>query len=511
MPVPEQDTGPVGEDTLTLSDVRQFVTFVVEGEAFAVDIAPVQEIIRVPQVVRVPLAPKALEGLANLRGRVLPILSLRRIFGFEDKPYDDLTRAIVIDIGQPLGFVVDNVSSIVAVEPDKIQSVDDVGNSVDGELLSAMLRDVEQHPMVMVLDFQTIISREFKDISKMANAGAEHLSNFDQFGVEEDLTDELQLVSFSVAGQEYAIDIAQVQEIVQIPETVVHVPHAPDHVIGMMTLRNRLLPLVSVRSLFNLPSQEMDDRSRVVVVSLGSASVGLVTDSVSEVLRVPATVVDPLPSFFSRNGTLSEVTQICRLDGGKRLVSILTTETLFRDARVREAIQSTAHIEHQAGEEHADDSVMEEEEQFVVFRLMDGEFGVPIESVQEIVRVPERLTHVPKAPPIVEGVINLRGAVLPVIDQRKRLGLPRMERNDRQRIMVLLLAGVRTGFVVDAVLEVLKLPKSVIEETPHLSAEQALLLGRVANLEKQKRLIQLIDPSHLLDETEKASLTSIVK
>ena len=117
----------------------------------------------------------------------------------------------------------------------------------------------------------------------------------------------------------------------------------------------------------------------------------------------------------------------------------------------------------------------------------------------------------PKAPDFVEGVINLRGAVLPVIDQRKRLDLPPVELNDRQRIMVFLLAGVRTGFIVDAVTEVLKIPKTAIGPSPRLSSVQARLLGRVANLEGQKRLIQLIEPAHLLDAADQDSLAALAR
>lgn len=61
-------------------------------------------------------------------------------------------------------------------------------------------------------------------------------------------------MSFAVAGQEYAIDIAGVQEIVQVPEKIVHVPNSSQHVLGLMTLRERLLPLVSLRSLFACPT-----------------------------------------------------------------------------------------------------------------------------------------------------------------------------------------------------------------------------------------------------------------
>jgi purine-binding chemotaxis protein CheW len=138
----------------------------------------------------------------------------------------------------------------------------------------------------------------------------------------------------------------------------------------------------------------------------------------------------------------------------------------------------------------------------VIFRLGAEEFGVPIMSVQEIVRVPETLTRVPRSPAFVEGVINLRGSVLPVIDQRSRLGLPLIERNDRQRIMVYLLAGMRTGFIVDSVAEVLRIPAARILPAPTLSQEQSELIGRVANLDGGKRMVMLIDPTHLLQGSE---------
>jgi purine-binding chemotaxis protein CheW len=99
-------------------------------------------------------------------------------------------------------------------------------------------------------------------------------------------------------------------------------------------------------------------------------------------------------------------------------------------------------------------------------------------------------------------VINLRGAVLPVIDLRRRLGLETVERSDRQRVMVFLIEGVRTGFIVDSVAEVLKIHKAAIEPAPRCPAEQARLLARMANLEKQKRMVQLIDPTHLVERND---------
>ena len=492
------------------SDIRQFVTFIAGDEVFAVDMAPVQEIIRVPEVVRVPLAPPTLDGLANLRGKVLPIISLRRVFGFAEREYDDATRALVIDIGQPLGFVVDKVASVVGVEPGKIEGVGSIQGTVNTELLSGVIKDVGGHAMIMVLDFAKLIAQEFAEIAAVARsasmAGGVYTNTEAE---EEDASDELQLVSFDVAGQEYAITIEDVQEIVQVPETIVHVPHAESHVLGVMTLRNRLLPLVSLRRMFGLPPQDADEHSRIVVVSLGAASVGIVMDSVNEVLRVAKADVDAMPGLFAHDGELTDISEICRLDGGKRLVSIISVRNLFQHSAIKEALTTmdSLHDDKKHEEVTADDESNDDDEQVVVFRLGKEEFGVPIESVQEIVRVPEELTHVPKAPPFVEGVINLRGAVLPVIDLRRRLGLPAVERSDRQRVMVFLIEGMRTGFIVDSVAEVLRIHKSAIEPAPQLSREQGKLMARMANLEKQKRMVQLIEPSHLVESSELDDLT----
>ena len=491
---------------------QQFVTFMAGNEVFAADMSPVKEIIRVPEVVRVPLAPSALEGLANLRGKVLPIISLRRLFGFPEFEHDDSTRALVVDVGQPVGFVVDRVSSVVGVDASHIEDVGSIRTTVNSEVLSSLIKDVGGHAMVMVLDFAKLVEREFSQIAaisrKTAVAGAVESSA--QSEEEEDSSDELQLVSFDVDGQEYAIAIEEVQEIVQVPEAVIHVPHSESHVLGVMTLRSRLLPLVNLRSMFALPHRDLDEKSRIVVLTLGGVSVGVVVDAVSEVLRVSKSGVDALPALLAREGNLAEISAICRLDNGKRMVSIVTSRNLFGHSAIKEALSAVNDTELEEDRETKEaNENLDDDEQVVIFRLDKEEFGAPIASVQEIVRVPEQLIRVPKAPSFVEGVVNLRGSVLPVIDLRLRLGLKQVERTDRQRIMVFLISDVRTGFIVDEVAEVLMIPKAAIEAAPQLSKDQSRLLSRMANLEKQKRLIQLIDPPHLMAHKELVALAAV--
>ncbi len=138
--------------------------------------------------------------------------------------------------------------------------------------------------------------------------------------------------------------------------------------------------------------------------------------------------------------------------------------------------------------------------QLVSFNIGDEEFGVDILKVQEINRMVE-VTRVPNAPEYVDGVINLRGKVIPIIDLRRRFGMPRKEKDKNTRIIVVELTGKVLGFVVDAVSEVLRIPNSVTEPPPSIiagiKAEYITAIGKLEN-----RLLILLDLERVLSVDE---------
>lgn len=493
--------------------IRQFVTFHIECETYAVPLTEVQEIIRLPDMVGVPLASSCLAGLANLRGSVLPVASLRRLFALPDRAYDDATRVVVISQGIPFGIVVDRMASVVTAEAAEIEGPESLGASIDTEMLTGVIR--RETGIVMIIDPARLVQSSGTNPAAGAGPKADLLTEGGLLssarGEAEagNTSDEIQLVSFELAGQEYALPIEFVQEIVQVPEIVNALPNAQHHVVGVITLRDRLLPLISLRQLFGLAEAGLNEHSRIVVVSWpghAGGSVGIVTDTVKEVLRVARTIVDPLPDLLSSSGGLREIESICRIDQGRRLVSILSAERLFDTAAL--AANDLTGTEDMVGQtrDGLETRQADEEEQFVVFRLANEEYGVPIDAVHEIVRVPEQLTRVPRTPSFIEGVVNLRGEVLPVVDQRRRFQLPDTERNDRQRIMVFLIENVRTGFIVDSVSEVLRIPRSAIAPAPNLGQDEGSAIERIANLAQAKRIILMLNVDRLLNRCEVADL-----
>ena len=138
--------------------------------------------------------------------------------------------------------------------------------------------------------------------------------------------------------------------------------------------------------------------------------------------------------------------------------------------------------------------------QLVTFSIGDEEFGVDILRVQEIIRMMD-ITKVPKAPDFVEGVINLRGNVIPIIDLRKRFGMEARERDKHTRTIVIEINNMIVGFIVDAVSEVLRIPSDTVEPPPPVvSGLESEYISGVGKLED--RLLILLDLDRLLSSEE---------
>lgn len=145
--------------------------------------------------------------------------------------------------------------------------------------------------------------------------------------------------------------------------------------------------------------------------------------------------------------------------------------------------------------------------QLVGFKVGTEEFGVDILKVQEINRM-LKITKVPNAPDFVEGVVNLRGRIIPVIDLRKRLAIENKEHDNKTRIIVVDIQGNIVGFIVDEVNEVLRISKEIIESPPELVAQvDSDFITSVAKLED--RIIILLDLDNLLKKDEQKVLEEI--
>ncbi|QSV46513.1 chemotaxis protein CheW [Geobacter benzoatilyticus] len=147
--------------------------------------------------------------------------------------------------------------------------------------------------------------------------------------------------------------------------------------------------------------------------------------------------------------------------------------------------------------------------QLVSFKLEQEEYGVNVLKVREIIRMPS-ITRVPNTPHYIEGVINLRGKVIPIISMRKRFNLPEGETSNQTRIMVIDMEGELMGFVVDAVSEVIRISESEIQPPPAVvnsAIEQECLAGVINQTD---RLLFFLNLEKLVSREERQLFSGIM-
>ncbi|GAP09722.1 CheW protein [Bellilinea caldifistulae] len=145
------------------------------------------------------------------------------------------------------------------------------------------------------------------------------------------------------------------------------------------------------------------------------------------------------------------------------------------------------------------------EHQLVVFELENEKYGVDIASVEGIIKMQE-ITRLPHAPEFIEGITNLRGTIVPVVDLRTRFGLPRKEPTRDTRIVIANMDSSKVGIIVDAVTQVIRVPEDKIEPPPQMSVTiNSAFIKNIAKLESE--LVILLDLGKVLSTEEREALT----
>ena len=355
------------------------------GEHLVLPIEDVTEIIRPRVMTRVPHAADSLLGVTNFRGLALPVISLAKLLGHDDDSPQAAARIVVLDRGAPVGVLVDEISTLT------------VGSQ-------------ERH-----LDLDGLLARDFRGLRRKSQLPHVDAPQNKAVSPKKE-REEVAFICFVLADQDYAVPLDQVVEVTMFPSETAEVPRTDNAMIGVTTLRGGVVPLVSLHVLLGLPTTPIDKRTaRVVYLRYAGRAIGLVTDGIKAILRASQDALDAVPAILTRGSGEARIEAICRLGGGG-LISILATDKLF-DAATSARIMADDAL---GATDMTDAAAQSNDEQFVIFQLGNEEYGLPIASVVEVVRRPGALTRVPRAPAFIEGIMDLRGKMIPVVDQRQR-------------------------------------------------------------------------------------------
>jgi purine-binding chemotaxis protein CheW len=472
----------------------QLVTFALDGVEFGLDIDRVQEITPRTDITPVPGAPSFVLGVINLRGTIIPVLDSRLRFHLEPAEPTPKTRIIIMNLaGRGTGLQVDAVSEVVRLEDLTIRETPPLVAGVRSDYLAGMVtvgnRLITLINLDKILDSSEFSQRELLLENNTAAPVFGGLENAEEVAVEE-----LPYVTFALGQESFGINLQQVEEIIELPP-VTKVPDAPAYVLGVICLRDQVLPLLDFIQLLRVEdADQIRQREMVILLNFGEAKLGIAVDGIQEIIRLRAEEILPPPQTLSESETSKFEGVVVRPD---RMVSIIKVLNIIRgDDQQKIAAMGTSLLKNQAEET----LVASHDLPLVVFRLGAEAFGLRLHEVREIIMV-GMITPVPRAPSFIDGVLNLRGEVMPVIDLRDRFGLDRQSATNLSRIVITPIGGVFTGLVVDSVDEVKTVDQRKLEDPPRVASGGAnTYIQKVARTDAG--VIFILDLQHLLTDVE---------
>jgi purine-binding chemotaxis protein CheW len=464
---------------------QALLSFRIGGRQFALNADRVSEVVRQPIVTRVPHAPSSLRGVASLRGKVLPVVSLGALLGVADTVNAGAGRLIVLDDAEPIALAVDEVLGF---------------GTGDG---AAGLVEMDDGA-ARVVQLDQLLLQAFSQTER--RTAARRASGYSSGRTPTAAEATAEFLAFTLAAQPYALPLSQVREVIPAPPDVVALPRTDAAMIGIALSRGALTPIVSTRALLGLPAAAMTVTDRVIVTTVAGARIGLAADRVDAVVRAPVSALGPVPRVLNRGAGEARVAAMLRTRHGG-LISVLEPERLFAEESLAQILEDGRRA--QSAADVQDGAAAKASHRFLVFQLADETYGMDIAAVEEVVMLTEQLARAPRAPSYLAGIMSVRGLAVPVIDQRRRFGLQPAAPNGRQRVIISRIDDMVAGFAVDAVTQILELPSERLAPTPDLTQDAARLFDRVAQIEEGGRVILLVNPRELLDRAERDLLAAL--
>ena len=425
----------------------------IKNEIYGFDADQIEQILTPPPITPMPLSAEHILGISAISGKIIEIIDLDKVLYNEKIVFTPKTKLLVLG---KIGVVVDEVLEMIDVDNSKFEES-------DNDLLIGIYKDNDE--IIQVIDIKKIAS--LKSLNEFTPKSLTHIDQKEEKKV---ITQDYKRVLYFKANNErFAIDIDILREIIYPPEIV---PVATSEVLGIITLRGEAINVLSMDELLGFDLKPIDSKSRILVISEDKKVIGLLVDEVELVKNIEISQIEKIPNSD----------EIVEGVYKKDMVTLISSRYL------RHLIDKY-HIEEEETKKSTKENIVSE---VVVFKIDNEEFAFDIDEVQEIIKY-EEVTPIPDVPDIVEGIMNLRGVVIPVISLAKRLNL-KENITDKSKIIVCNLNGEKIGFIVDDVIDIM------FVDDKHISKAESedAIFDEVINLDD--RIILKIKVKNLLDK-----------
>ncbi len=452
LPSPPNAGGPTGVIGRTKAHI--FGSFWIDQAEFALPVSAIREVVNEPQnISRVPLAPKFMSGLFNLRGMIIPVVDLRILLDFP--PPDEATSAedkvrkiaIVENGDQCIGIVFDRSGEVLNVPGSARVDFRAGDGGVKDVVIDGVLKLEDGNRMVQILDPYEILGLERVPKAEKPRGKREH---------EGDLGKRHNCISFQLGHTTCAIDLRYVQEVRDMPEVNKSLL-AHGFVIGTTNLRGSIIPIIDFRSFIGneepikLGQTSLKGR-KLLIMKTDGGMIGLMVFSIDSILPYFDTDVLPFAKLALPRGN---IVKGCLVQEDAQLVMLLDHKKLLSEPALvgpARTCQEVHDMDTATSEKEEETTTVLERRTFIVFTVSNG-FAMDTCVVSEVITKPDDLLDPPYTLDFIEGILNLRGELITLINLRQLYGYDEID-NDDQKVLIFRHGDQKYGIVVDAVNEI---------------------------------------------------------
>ncbi|RUR05606.1 chemotaxis protein CheW [Legionella sp. km772] len=429
-------------------------SFFVGDSEFAIIVSQLQEVVDTPDEFTImPLAPDYLLGLFNLRGMIIPVIDLKPLLELttthETIEKQNEAKIGILELnGNLIGILLDKTGEIFKCSEDERSNFMDPN---DNQIISGVFKKENGKRLIQILNVQNLM--KVKAIPTQSNISFNQQQSLSQTkGVRK------QCISFLCGTSIFALNIEQIQEIVKVDKISCSVL-AVNHCMGTINVRGMIVPVINFSGLLGFVSKNESALSNqsmqnVIVMRLGNECFGLLVDSVNSIQTYYET---DLKTFPILNNQRAQMFSGCIVMSNQTHALLLNSEYILSNEEI-------VAITHGHSTLYNTEAALLREKKneiritFITFVLDQG-YAIPITQVKEIMEEPTNLLEPVGLPEFCEGLMNLRGEMVLIINGRKLYGKNKLN-HSANKVLIFKSANLNYGLIVDSVEEIITLPES---------------------------------------------------
>ncbi|WP_343732575.1 chemotaxis protein CheW [Duganella sp.] len=433
-------------DASAVSCTELFGSFVLGSDEFALPASCFREVVNYPdKVSALPLSPRFLEGVFTLRGSVIPVVNLGRVFNPAARAAQPTDKIAILDYqGVLVGILFDATGEILRVRPEQRSTLTYADGEKRGVVAGTILLDHGTR-LVQVLDADALVRIE--NVPQVLALQAHDRRARRQHG------ERRQCVSFRVGASSFAFEMAAIQEIIRVPELQPSILNSA-LCLGRINFRGSPVAVVDFATLLNAGGGERvaTPDQRIIVARIDDATIGFLVDSVDNIVNFYSEEIMPIPMLSkARAGMFGGCLSKPELGD----IFFLDHRQIFSSNEIREMRSGHANLypkdQAQVAKNEQRDARRGQRKVYITFAL-ENSYAVEIKQVREIIDLSVgEITRPPGLPAFMRGMLNLRKQMVTVIDLRGLYQMPPLADNSQSKILVVERGEECYGLLVDAV------------------------------------------------------------